>query len=274
MRHRAPLFISFILLLGGCTTTPPLICDLDLEIEPTPLPKFNLSSLDDAPRRNKARQMYVQEAFTRLGCNTVVQKLPNRPASNLICRISGTLDDEIVVSAHHDKLGAGKGFADNWSGIVLMFELIRHYQNHPPLHDLTFVAFAEEESGLLGSDYFVDRLTDTPRIAINIDTVGVGDVAVGHQSDEPATCLAKIASQEHDSQLRVTRIRSMSGDWEPFLKEDIPVIYFHSLNERTITSLHTFRDNRKLINDDKLLHAYNVIFSTLTSLDHAIDLTL
>ena len=93
----------------------------------------------------------------------------------------------VVVSAHLDHLGIGtpvngdsiyNGAVDNASGVAALLELARAFSRAPerPRRSLMFVAFAGEEAGDLGSQFFVQH-PPVPLSAIvadvNIDGISV-----------------------------------------------------------------------------------------------------
>jgi len=96
---------------------------------------------------------------------------------------SSRKDSFIVVTAHYDHLGMmGKtamfpGANDNASGVAMLLNLARYYQKHPQPYSMVFIAFSGEETGLIGSRYFVDHplipLRDI-RFLINLDLMGNG----------------------------------------------------------------------------------------------------
>jgi hypothetical protein len=85
------------------------------------------------------------------------------------------------VSAHYDHLGQGHpGADDNASGVAVMLELAKAIASgEKPPRTLVFVAFSAEESGLLGSKYYVEHPVfplDKLIGVVNLDTVGrLGD---------------------------------------------------------------------------------------------------
>ena len=112
---------------------------------------------------------------------------------NVIAALDGTdarLKDEwIVIGAHYDHLGEGgsqsslapadtgihNGADDNASGVSVVLAAARAFAAGPrPARSVLFVAFTGEESGLLGSAYFVAHPTITGRMTamINLDMVG------------------------------------------------------------------------------------------------------
>lgn len=120
-----------------------------------------------------------------------------RAMRNVVARLegAGSLQNQVViVGAHVDHVGRGEfgslaiwtkdihnGADDNASGTATMLEVARRIselaQAEPktPRRTLLFIAFAGEEMGLLGSEYFVSRSpVATERFAamINFDMVG------------------------------------------------------------------------------------------------------
>ncbi len=91
-------------------------------------------------------------------------------------------DEYVVFSAHHDHFGIGppdktgdriyNGAVDNASGVGQMLAIVRAFKAlpKPPRRSLLFIAFAAEEQGLLGSEYFARHPTvPAGRIAANFN---------------------------------------------------------------------------------------------------------
>lgn len=115
-------------------------------------------------------------------------------ASNVIGVLSGAnpafTGQAVIVSAHYDHLGRdGRGVRadelgqvhpganDNASGVAVLLELARAFQSSgAPPRTIVFIAFSGEETGLLGSKYFVEHPVPVPlagiRAVVNLDTVG------------------------------------------------------------------------------------------------------
>lgn len=66
----------------------------------------------------------------------------------------------VVVGAHLDSVAAGPGIHDNGSGTALVLELAVQAAalGLQPAHDLRFALWGAEESGLIGSAFYVDQL--------------------------------------------------------------------------------------------------------------------
>lgn len=105
-------------------------------------------------------------------------------SQNLIAQIPGTKGDStIVLMAHYDHLGMmGKkvyfpGANDNASGTSVVLALARYFEQHPLRENVVIIFFTGEETGLLGSQYFIQHPTfdlNKVTLAINFDINGTG----------------------------------------------------------------------------------------------------
>jgi hypothetical protein len=98
--------------------------------------------------------------------------------ANVVGTIAGTGPDVIVVGAHHDHLGKRHlGANDNASGVVALLAIAQALQQAKlaPARTIVFVAFGDEEDGMVGSSYFVAHppiALDHVVYEINLDMVG------------------------------------------------------------------------------------------------------
>jgi hypothetical protein len=99
-------------------------------------------------------------------------------------------DQAVVLCAHYDHLGLGwpvvrqgnegkihYGADDNASGVAILLELAHTMgKNFKPERSIVFIAFTGEESGLLGSSYYIKNLEKNRlkniMAVVNLDTVG------------------------------------------------------------------------------------------------------
>jgi hypothetical protein len=274
------LFTSalFLPLLIGCASSR--ISNCDIELSPLKsLPHIDLALLDDVPVNNAERERKVIAQFEQMGCPDLqLQKLPFRKTHNVVCRIPGLSEEEVLIGAHHDRLGASKGVADNWTGVTILHALAASYVSDKPIHTMTFVAFADEEDDMRGSLHYVRQIKrkeiNPPRLMVNIDTIGVTRPRVDQRSAPQLQCLAQSAADSLGMALSTNRLEDMTGDWAPFKQAGIAVLSFHSLDAQRLELLHTYRDNRSLVDDDYFMQAFKVISNTLSALDHGMDLVI
>ncbi len=105
--------------------------------------------------------------------NTVVE----RTSHNVIAAIKGTEKPEEIVSfgAHYDSVPFSTGVYDNGAGSVINMEILRWFQENPPLRTVKFMWYGSEEIGLEGSWAYVKGHTEElkdHRLMINVDVGG------------------------------------------------------------------------------------------------------
>ena len=93
----------------------------------------------------------------------------------------------VMFTAHYDHLGRMgadtyfPGGNDNASGTAMLFTMANYFKNNPSDFNLLFVAFAGEEAGLVGSEYFVNNpplKLKKVKFLFNLDIMGSGEDGV------------------------------------------------------------------------------------------------
>lgn len=93
----------------------------------------------------------------------------------------------VMFTAHYDHLGRMgadtyfPGGNDNASGTAMLFTMANYFKNNPSDFNLLFVAFAGEEAGLVGSEYFVHNpplKLKKIKFLFNLDIMGSGEDGV------------------------------------------------------------------------------------------------
>ncbi|MFT4061139.1 MAG: M28 family peptidase [Edaphocola sp.] len=118
-----------------------------------------------------------------LSATVINQYQPKFKADNVIAYVPGTAmpDSFVVLAAHYDHLGKMgskamfPGASDNASGTAMLLALAQWYAQHPAKYSIAFMAFAGEEAGLLGSDYYTNHPLfplEKIKFLINIDIMG------------------------------------------------------------------------------------------------------
>jgi hypothetical protein len=152
----------------------------------------------------------------------------------------------IVIGAHYDHLGHGgsgslvkerlihNGADDNASGVAVMLRAAERLAAGPKLaRSVLFVAFTGEESGLLGSAYFVAHPTlgGAPMVAmINLDMVGrLGRgplITYGVDTAEEWKSLLDPAADRAGVTLATRGDGYGPSDHTSFYLKDVPVLHF------------------------------------------------
>jgi Zn-dependent M28 family amino/carboxypeptidase len=88
----------------------------------------------------------------------------------------GSKNHVVVVGAHLDSVLAGPGINDNGSGTAVILDIAQKHRTLFPRNKLRFAFWGAEESGLIGSTFYVDNLTPEERAQImlnlNFDMMG------------------------------------------------------------------------------------------------------
>ena len=89
---------------------------------------------------------------------------------------AGNPNNVVMVGAHLDSVDGGPGINDNGSGSAAVLETALQMAKVKPRNMVRFAWWGAEESGLIGSDYYVYNLTDQERAKIalylNFDMIG------------------------------------------------------------------------------------------------------
>lgn len=178
--------------------------------------------------------------------------ITEKSSRNVIGRLDGAMrpDEAVLYMAHWDHLGMHadetgdniyNGAVDNATGVAGLLEIAEAFasQQRPPERSLLFVAVTLEESGLLGSKYYVAHPSvplDQTVAAINLDALAVTGqarnlIVVGKGNSELEDILAPIAKGQQ-------RVLAEEGnpaggyyfrsDHFNFAKAGVPALYIDS----------------------------------------------
>ena len=206
---------------------------------------------------------------------TVSQKKVKTSNVAAVCMSDQQTDNYMVIGAHYDHLGMGgknsgsrnpdtvavhNGADDNASGTALVMGMAKHYAQSKlkGAYNIIFVAFSGEETGLLGSSWFVQHPPverKKIKLMLNFDMVGrlnafktlsVG--GIGTFSDAE-----KILNTNVDTNLLKLAFSKEGygpSDHASFYSDSIPVLYF---NTGVHTDYHLPLDDYDKINCEGLL---------------------
>lgn len=165
-------------------------------------------------------------------------------------------DSMLVFTAHYDHLGMmGRnarfpGANDNASGVAMMLDLARHFADsaNRPDYSLAFLAFAGEEMGLKGSEYFAENPVfpfERIKFLINLDMVGTGSEGItvvnGTIFPEYYRRMVRI-NADNEYILKVAeRGESCNSDHCPFYRKGVPSVFIYSMGKEHM-EYHTLYD--------------------------------
>ena len=129
-----------------------------------------------------AAAIWLQEQFSARGWHCVIDEWEavlygqDTALRNVICRLPGESDQEILVLAHHDIAPTTVQGADNdGSGIAILLHLAEIFGSETSLpYTLVLLADDAEEYGMLGSRRYVETHPDKEKIiaGISLDNLG------------------------------------------------------------------------------------------------------
>jgi Zn-dependent M28 family amino/carboxypeptidase len=173
----------------------------------------------------------------------VVTSTENDPAAtttNVIAETKGgDANKVIVVGAHLDSVSAGPGINDNGSGSATLLEVAEQITKLKltPRQKIRFIFFGAEEGGLLGSEHYVDSLTDAQLGKIyanlNFDMLGSpnyvrfvydGSGSVGDAGPPGSAQIEKVFTDYYSGQGLATQEKEFDGrsDYNSFIVAGIP----------------------------------------------------
>jgi Peptidase family M28 len=228
---------------------------------------------------NKQREATLKQMFAEAGCDD--QHISEQPVKgsklpNVICLLPGSSDKVIIVGAHFDRVSAGDGVVDNWSGASLLPSLYEAVKIEPRKHTYIFIGFTDEEHGEVGSRFYVRQMTKEQVAAtdamVNMDTLGLAptEIWTSHSDKRLAGALAYIAKQlnvpvtgDDVGQIRLTT------DAEQFSERGISRITIHSLTQQIWNAhiIHTSKDKISAMRLDDYYQTYRLLAAYITFLD-------
>jgi hypothetical protein len=225
---------------------------------------------------NALREGLIRKWLAEAGCkdaNLSEQEFEHKLPPNVICILPGETREVILVGAHTDHVDVGDGVVDNWTGAVLLPALLYSVSAESRQHTFVFVGFSAEEKGLVGSEYYVDRMTREQRARIegmvNFDSLGLGPTEVW-ASHADKVLLDALDAVVLTSRLPVSVMDvgdESSADSEAFAEYQIRRITLHSVTPRTIAILHSEDDRMAAIRMKDYLDSYRLAATYLVYLD-------
>ena len=189
-----------------------------------------------------------EELYNQVRAGTVTVRIATTteirrdvPTANLLATTkTGRTDRQVVVGAHLDSVAEGPGINDNGSGSSQNLEIALQMAklNVQPVNQVRFAWWGAEESGLIGSQFYVDSLTarelKSTAVNLNFDMVGspnfVRFVYDGNASDTDSLgstgsgVVEQVFVDYFDSQGLASEPTAFDGrsDYDAFISVGIP----------------------------------------------------
>jgi len=235
------------------------------------------AEFDSVPCKNSDRQKAVKALFEKMGAKpeeVTVEKV--KGVENVVVRkaSSDASAEKIVIGAHYDKTPDGCGAIDNWTGVVTVAHVYRAVKDLPLKKNVVFVAFGEEEKGLVGSSAMTGAISKEQAAEycamINIDSLGLGiPQALDNVSSKELIDFTAALAQKMNCPFAHTRVEGASSDSASFIKKKIPAVTIHALNNDWRKILHSSNDNPSRINHESVYAGYRLSLELLLRVDEA-----
>ncbi|HIA36552.1 MAG TPA: M28 family peptidase [Flavobacteriales bacterium] len=196
----------------------------------------------------------------------------NYRSQNIIAHTQDA-DSFIVFTAHYDHLGKMghetmfPGANDNASGVSVLLDLANHYNNKTDSSNycFVFIAFAGEEAGLIGSEYFTEHplfSLNKIKFLINLDLMGNGEEGItvvnGTLHKKEFETLVEINNKKGYLTKVNIRGKAKNSDHYYFTEKKVPAFFIYTLGENK--AYHDIYD----IPETLLFPEYNDLFHLLT----------
>ena len=137
---------------------------------------------------NAARREAIVAQLKAVGVDPVLEPFGEGRAAgvNVVVTLPGRGTKTIVVGAHLDRVGAGRGAVDNGGSCAVLIELVAAFKASPLARSTVRVVFFDrEENGLVGSRMHFSAPGHRADYALNLDVFAYGDTvfATGSRPD-------------------------------------------------------------------------------------------
>jgi alkaline phosphatase isozyme conversion protein len=270
MKRLLPLFFLFALVLNGCGKTggpaAPQVSVPTADVATlvplgTPAPKYgdvaralirdfsNIGPRVAGSSGETQAAQYISQVFQAIGFSAETQPFTadgingSVTSANVVAIKKGTSAQEVIVGAHYDSTGAGPGADDNASGVAVMLEVARLLTSQTTPYTIRFIAFGAAESGLLGSYFYLNQMSqeefENVIGMVDLDGLIAGNVAYvygdeGQQSHVRDWAVEWASGNGFDLQtirnvdLTDPKTGKGTSDYAPFRDAGIPYAYFQS----------------------------------------------
>ena len=225
------------------------------------IPAVSISQADGGRLREFVEQGEAVEA-------TVVVEDSNLPSRNVIAELPGTEEGVIVIGAHYDTVADSVGASDNSSGMGALLAVAEQISGRSFPFTVRFIAFGAEETGLYGSEYYVESLSaeglEEIYLMVNLDSVGSGS-HLRLSGDRWAANHVKETADREGISLALSRRSGRGGsDHASFRNAWVPVLFFYSDD---LSRINSPADTMEHINSSLLGDATALVLDLLENVD-------
>lgn len=174
-RQILPATALIVSLLAGCASAPKPVAGANAAGGGWHADVARMADAAD----NTGRRAHLEQRLQSLGLTVDKQTFAAQSlqGENLVVDLGGPAGAPLLlIGAHSDRVGVGRGATDNASGSAVALALAERFQRRPLAHHRLHVAFWDlEEHGLLGAAAYVEQKREQPELYVNFDVFGWGD---------------------------------------------------------------------------------------------------
>lgn len=221
----------------------------------------------------------IPKKYKSVSVDVSAEFLDHTRNENIIgCAPGQSKDSFIVISTHYDHLGMMgdstmfRGANDNASGVAMLLSLASYYAAHPQHYSILFIAFAGEEAGLLGSEYFLEHCpvpVANLRFDINIGLVGDAmngiTVVNAAQHQTEFDILQKLSEDLHLLPNVISKGPAVNSDHYNFDKAGVPAFFIYG-NGRNIY-YHEFADTPEKLTYENVSNVEKLLMDFITAVE-------
>jgi len=157
---------------------------------------------------------------------------------NVLAELAGTSDTVVMVGGHLDSVSAGPGINDNGSGSAAILDIAEAMRKVEPVNTVRFAWWGAEESGLIGSTFYVNSLSqaelDNIALYLNFDMIGSpnyvrfvydGDGTIGPAGPPGSGAIEDLFVDFYDDRGLASEPTAFDGrsDYGPFIAEGVDI---------------------------------------------------
>jgi aminopeptidase YwaD len=198
---------------------------------------------------------------------TVAVKENAVPSRNVIAELPGTDEGVVVIGAHYDTVPDSIGASDNSSGMGALLAVAEEISEISFPFTVRFIAFGAEETGLHGSEYYVEGLSQAALeeiyLMINLDSVGSGARLVA-SGDRWVISHVRDTAEREDIAVQFTARDQGGSDHANFRNAWVPTIFFRADD---LSRINTPADTMEHVNRSLPGQAAALVLDLLENVD-------
>ena len=248
-----------------------------------------------AGNNNAARRDAIVAQLKSMGVDPVVEPFGEGRAAgaNVVVTLPGTGPKTIVIGAHLDRVGVGRGAVDNGGSCAVLIELIAAFKATPLTRStLRVVFFDREEVGLVGSRMHFSTPGHRADYALNLDVFAYGDTIFATGSRPDGVLLRSLRAAGEATGLTVRDVppsRYPGSDHQTMISAQIETLGLALVDNadvdgvlamdvskltpgngkgpRVLQIIHTANDNLSAVKVDQMVRGFGLVEQLIRRID-------